>query len=107
MILIIPEGRGIIWNKTRRRKRKRRGIMIVECGLRNADSGLGIVDCGIIIWMAQRIMIKRMPSSIREKAQTSIDPSAMGVETRRKIRISLMRRLIIVIESLGHWSLSQ
>jgi len=41
--------------------------------------------------MAQRIMIKRMPSSIREKAQISIDPNAMGVKMSRKIRINFMK----------------
>jgi hypothetical protein len=39
-------------------------------------------------WVAQRTMTRRMPSSIREKAQSSIDPKATGVKMKRIIRIS-------------------
>ncbi len=44
---------------------------------------------------AQTMMINKMPSSIIEKAQSSMEPKAMGVKMMRKIRISLMRELII------------
>jgi hypothetical protein len=35
-------------------------------------------------------MIKRMPSSMSEKAQSSIAPKAMGVKIIKKIRKSVM-----------------
>jgi hypothetical protein len=35
-------------------------------------------------------MIKRIPSSIREKAQISIDPNAMGVKMSRRARRNLI-----------------
>jgi hypothetical protein len=38
-----------------------------------------------------RIMIKRMPSSIREKAQSSLEPKAMGVKMMSATRINLMK----------------
>jgi hypothetical protein len=41
--------------------------------------------------MLQRMMINKMPSSIMEKAQSSIEPKAMGVKMRRKMRMDLMR----------------
>jgi hypothetical protein len=41
--------------------------------------------------MAQRIIINRIPSSIMEKAQSSIEPKAMGVKMMRKMRMDLMR----------------
>jgi len=47
--------------------------------------------------MAQRIIISRMPSSIMEKAQSSTEPKAMGVKMMRKMRMSLMKKLIIFI----------
>ena len=53
-------------------------------------------------WMAQRMMIKRMPSSINEKAQSSTEPKAMGVKMRRRIKINLMNKFNLVIESLSH-----
>jgi len=37
------------------------------------------------------MIIKRIQSSIRENAQRFIDPKAMGVKTRRKIRMNFMR----------------
>jgi len=43
------------------------------------------------------MMIKRMPSSINEKAQSSTEPKAMGVKMRRRMRISFIRKLNIVI----------
>jgi len=36
------------------------------------------------------MMIRRMLSSITEKAQSSMEPKAMGVKTMRKMRRSLM-----------------
>jgi hypothetical protein len=52
--------------------------------------------------MAQRMMIKRMPSSINEKAQSSTEPKAMGVKMRRRIKINLINKFNLVIESLSH-----
>jgi hypothetical protein len=43
-------------------------------------------------WMAQRMMINRMPSSIREKAQSSTEPKAMGVKMIKRIKITLIVR---------------
>jgi hypothetical protein len=40
--------------------------------------------------MDQRTMIKRMPSSMSEKAQSSTEPKAMGVKINRPIRMKLM-----------------
>jgi len=41
--------------------------------------------------MVQRMIIKRMPSSITEKAQRSPAPKTMGVKAKRKIRINFMK----------------
>ena len=39
----------------------------------------------------QRMKIRRMPSSMREKAQSTWEPKAMGVKMRRRMRrISIM-----------------
>jgi hypothetical protein len=38
--------------------------------------------------MAHRTTMRRMPSSIREKAQSSIEPKAIGVKMKRIIKIS-------------------
>jgi hypothetical protein len=35
-------------------------------------------------------MIKRMPNSIRENAQMSIEPKAMGVKMKRRMRMNLI-----------------
>jgi hypothetical protein len=40
--------------------------------------------------MAQRIIINRMPSSIMEKAQSSIEPKAIGVKIIKRMRMDLM-----------------
>jgi hypothetical protein len=40
--------------------------------------------------MAQRIITKRMPSSINEKAHTSTEPKGMGVKISKKMRINFM-----------------
>jgi len=45
--------------------------------------------------MAQRMMINRMPSSMREKAQSSIEPKARGVKMIRRMSINLIKKLII------------
>jgi hypothetical protein len=37
------------------------------------------------------MMINKMPSSIMEKAQSSMEPKAMGVKMIRKMRMDLMR----------------
>jgi hypothetical protein len=50
----------------------------VECELRTR------------FWIAHRMIIKRMPSSIKEKAQKSIDPKATGVKIIRKMRVYLL-----------------
>jgi len=49
--------------------------------------------------MAHRIIISRIPSSIREKAQSSIEPKAMGVNISKKMRINFMIVLIIAQSS--------
>jgi hypothetical protein len=48
--------------------------------------------------MAQRIIIRRMASSITEKAQRSAPPKAMGVKTKRKMSINFIKPLNIVIK---------
>ena len=40
-----------------------------------------------------------MPSSINENAHTSIEPKAMGVKTRRKMRTNFMILLSIISKS--------
>ena len=40
--------------------------------------------------MDQRTMSRRMPSSIMEKAQSSIEPKAMGVKIRIRMSINLI-----------------
>jgi hypothetical protein len=47
-------------------------------------------------------MIRKIPSSIREKAQISMEPKAMGVKMRRRIRRIWISLSNIVIGSLGH-----
>jgi len=42
-----------------------------------------------------RMMMRRMPSSIREKAQSTCEPKAMGVNTSRRIKVHLMRKSVI------------
>lgn len=41
-----------------------------------------------------------MPSSMREKAQSSMEPKAIGVKIMRSMRMSLMRKLIIAESSM-------
>jgi hypothetical protein len=41
-------------------------------------------------WMAQRTIMRRMPTSINEKAHSSIEPKAMGVKISKKMRINFM-----------------
>jgi hypothetical protein len=41
--------------------------------------------------MAHRIIISRMLSSIEEKAQSSIEPKAMGVKISKKMRINVIK----------------
>ena len=48
------------------------------------------------------MMINRMPSSMIEKAQSSMEPKAMGVMMINATRMNLMKWLNIVIESLSH-----
>jgi hypothetical protein len=45
--------------------------------------------------MAQRMRTNRIPSSIKENAQSSTEPKAMGVKTMREIMMNLIRELII------------
>jgi hypothetical protein len=77
--------------------------MIVDCGCACLPRA-GIADFKFRIpnsefpnkfWMAQRMIMNRMPSSIRENAQSSIEPKAMGVKIRRRIRVNLMALLSI------------
>jgi hypothetical protein len=49
--------------------------------------------------MAQRMMINRMPSSMREKAWSSFEPKAMGVKMIRRMSIDLIKKLIIAQSS--------
>jgi hypothetical protein len=93
-----PDGRGTIWKRSRRRNRERRIPAIADCGLRIPELK-NFSEAGgrrIMLSMAQRMMIKRMPSSINEKAQSSTEPKAMGVKMRRKMRMDLMKKLIMV-----------
>jgi hypothetical protein len=49
--------------------------------------------------IAQRTIMRRMPSSINEKAQSSIEPKIMGVKISKKIRIYFMTLSIIAQSS--------
>jgi len=53
----------------------------------------------IAYWILQRIIINRIPSSINEKAQSSIEPKVMGVKISKKIRINFVIVLIIAQSS--------
>jgi hypothetical protein len=88
-----PGGRGRSWKRTRRRKRDRRTIGIADCGLRPsfAPATPGLRRVKIAECTDQRIMIKRIPSSIIEKAQSSMEPKAMGVKIIRRMRIYLIK----------------
>jgi hypothetical protein len=101
IVFMMAEGRERIWNKTRRRKRKRNttttfgalralGSFTEDCLLPFAHGLLPIID-----WMAHRIRMTRMPSSITEKAHSSTDPKKIGVKMNRKIRMRLMALLYI------------
>jgi flagellar biosynthesis protein FlhB len=96
-ILRRPDGRGSIWERTRRRKRERRKIGKVKFGVRSSElrDFSETVGRTIILWMAQRMRINRIPSSIKENAQSSTEPKAMGVKTMREIMMNLIRELII------------
>jgi hypothetical protein len=48
--------------------------------------------------MAQRIMIDRIASSMTEKAQSSMEPKAMGVKMMRKMRMSVISVLSIIVK---------
>jgi hypothetical protein len=41
------------------------------------------------------MMIRRMPNSIREKAQSTWEPRARGVKMRRRIRVISMALFVI------------
>jgi hypothetical protein len=45
--------------------------------------------------MAQRMIMDRIPSSMREKAQKSMEAKAMGVKIKREIRMKLIAWLIM------------
>jgi len=45
--------------------------------------------------------MKRMPNSIREKAQISIEPKAIGVKMKSKMRVYLINWLSIVLDRTG------
>jgi hypothetical protein len=51
--------------------------------------------------MAQRTTRRRIPNSIKEKAQISIDPNAMGVKTSSKMRMSFIVLSSIVFQPDG------
>jgi hypothetical protein len=42
--------------------------------------------------MAQRMIINRIPISMREKARSSTEPKAMGVKMIKRIKITLIVR---------------
>jgi hypothetical protein len=48
--------------------------------------------------MAQRMMRRRMPNSIKEKAQISIDPNAMGVKIKSRISMNFIVLLSIILQ---------
>jgi hypothetical protein len=43
-------------------------------------------------------MTKRIPSSMTEKAQSSMEPKAMGVKMMRKMRMSVISVLSIIVK---------
>jgi hypothetical protein len=45
--------------------------------------------------MDQRMMRRRMPSSIKEKAQISIDPNATGVKMKSRMSMNFIDLLSI------------
>jgi hypothetical protein len=57
----------------------------------------------IPVWMAHRIMINRIPSSMSEKPQISIEPKAKGVKRIKAMRRILITLLIIAYSVIGHW----
>jgi hypothetical protein len=46
--------------------------------------------------MDQRMIRRRMPSSIKEKAQISMDPNAMGVKMKSKMSMNFIVLLSIM-----------
>jgi hypothetical protein len=48
--------------------------------------------------MDQRATSRRMPNSIKEKAQISIDPNAMGVKTKSRMSINFIILLSIIFQ---------
>jgi len=48
--------------------------------------------------MVQRMMRRRMPNSIREKAQISIDPNAMGVKMKSRMSMNFIVLLSIILQ---------
>jgi hypothetical protein len=95
-----PGGRGNNWKRMRRRKSTINTS--VEFGVRSSE--FEKVDASkrewgdltrIIFWIDQRATIKRMPSSMMEKAQISKEPKATGVKMMSSIRIDLIRILIM------------
>jgi len=83
----------------RRRKRERRTIGIADCRLWIGElKDLSEARSRTIpVWTAHRIMTKRIPRSMTEKAQSSMEPKAMGVKMIRKMRMSVIEELIIFI----------
>jgi hypothetical protein len=91
-----PAGRGSIWKRTSRRKRPRKIAGNVHFLPNMGSSRLSTPEgprnahCSV-----PRIMIRKIPSSIREKAQISMEPKAMGVKMRRRIIINLTIKSIM------------
>jgi hypothetical protein len=123
-ILRSPDGRGRSWKRTRRRKNIRMADgspvkFAPHCtgqGLRMADwwnkDKLFLADgwwlvadseikdvLDLMESIAQRMKISRMPSSMMENAQSSMEPKAMGVKIIRKMRMSLMNKFNIAQSS--------
>jgi len=84
----MPDGSGSIWKRMRRRKRERMTVGSLEFGVRGDKSGVRSNND----WQAQRTRISRIPSSIRENAQSSTEPKATGVKMIKRIKITLIVR---------------
>ena len=73
---------------------------MANCGWRIADGGEKSLP------IVARMITNRMPSSIEEKAQISIEPRAIGVKMKREIRMSFMRvsNILVYLVVWSIWS---
>ena len=95
-----PAGRGNIWQRTKRRKKPRKIAGITACQLGTASGSEQAEVFCVKGWIVPRRMMERIPSSIKEKAQISMDPKAMGVKIRRRTRRICISLLNMVVRSL-------